>query len=58
LKGRKHENSKVEFVTGVTPVVGLWKLVHVILAPALPDLLKMLLHLLLLNELADIQVGI
>jgi hypothetical protein len=55
---QKHENSKVEFVTGITPVVELWKFVHMVLAQAFPDLLKMLLHLLLLHELADIQVGI
>jgi hypothetical protein len=55
---QKHENSTVEFVIGVTPVVELWKFVHVVLTAAFPDLLKMLLHLLLLNELVDIQVGI
>jgi hypothetical protein len=64
LQGRKvfplhkHENPKVEFVTGITPVVELWKFVHLVLAQAFPDLPKILLHLLLLNEIVDIQVGI
>jgi len=45
-------------LTGITPVVELWKFVCMVLAQAFPDLLKMLLHLLLHNELVDIQVGI
>jgi len=48
---QKHENSKVGFVTGITLVVELWKFVHMVLAPAFPDRLKMLFHLLLLNPL-------